>query len=86
MAEPVTRSSIDPQSELYLHPTETPNFSLASQKLNGDNYAQWKRSAEIALSARNKLGFVDGSSKAPEPNSPLLNQWKRCNNLSDQCT
>ncbi|VFQ78367.1 unnamed protein product [Cuscuta campestris] len=83
MGEPVTRSSIDPQSELYLHPTETSNFSLASQKLNGDNYAQWKRSAEIALSARNKLGFVDGSSKAPESNSPLLNQWKRCNNLTN---
>ncbi|VFQ82802.1 unnamed protein product [Cuscuta campestris] len=60
---------IDIQSELYLHPTDSPNFSLASQKLNGENFPQWKRSAEIALRARNKLGFVDGSSKSPDVSS-----------------
>ncbi|VFQ64243.1 unnamed protein product [Cuscuta campestris] len=78
---PSTRASIDIQSELYLHPTESPSFLLASEKLNSKNFPQWKRSAEIALSARNKLGFVNGSSKAPESLSPLFAQWNRCNNL-----
>ncbi|VFQ66308.1 unnamed protein product [Cuscuta campestris] len=72
---------IDIQSELYLHPTDSPNFSPASQKLNGENFPQWKRSAEIALRARNKLGFVDGSSKPPDVSSPTFAQWNRCNNL-----
>ncbi|VFQ80665.1 unnamed protein product [Cuscuta campestris] len=77
----ITRGTIDIHSELYLHPMESPSFVLASQKLNAENFSQWRRSAEIALSARNKLGFVTGSTKAPDPSSPLYQQWIRCNNL-----
>ncbi|KAH0705342.1 hypothetical protein KY290_010037 [Solanum tuberosum] len=33
----------------------------------------------ISLSAKNKLGFINGTSKCPAEDSPLLVQWKRCN-------
>lgn len=52
---------IDPSNELYVHPSDPSNYILATQKLNGENYGQWKRSAEIPLIAKNKLGFVKGT-------------------------
>ena len=33
----------------------------------------------LALSARNKFGFVNGSIPKPDPSSPLFNSWSRCN-------
>lgn len=35
----------------------------------------------IALSARNKLGFVNGSFPQPEPSTPKYPTWIRCNDL-----
>lgn len=54
---------------------------LATQKLNGDNFGQWQRSAEISLIAKNKLGFVTGTCAKPSETSPNLSLWERCNNL-----
>ncbi|XP_074378371.1 uncharacterized protein LOC141719908 [Apium graveolens] len=39
------------------------------------------RSVKIALSARLKLGFIDGSQTQPNDNSALLPLWKRSNDL-----
>ena len=33
----------------------------------------------LALSARNKFGFVNGSILGLDPSSPLFNSWSRCN-------
>ena len=33
----------------------------------------------LALSSRNKFGFVDGSIAEPDSSSPLYNSWSRCN-------
>lgn len=74
--------SIDYNNELYIHHGDTSsNCMLAAQKLNGDNYGEWKRAAEIFLSAKNKLGFVNGTCVKPDENSPNLSHWERCNNL-----
>ncbi|KAM1575047.1 hypothetical protein ACFX10_031510 [Malus domestica] len=54
---------------------------LVSKLLNGDNYSTWCRSVKLSLSAKNKLGFVDGTLEAPDektkPND--FASWKRCN-------
>ncbi|XP_073277012.1 uncharacterized protein [Primulina huaijiensis] len=34
---------------------------------------------KIALHAKNKLGFIDGTYRKPAANSPSLYQWERCN-------
>ncbi|XP_023888369.1 uncharacterized mitochondrial protein AtMg00810-like [Quercus suber] len=39
----------------------------------------WARSVFLALSSRNKFGFVNGSISEPDPTSPLFNSWNRCN-------
>ena len=51
----------DPLSSFYLHHSVSPGMILVSQPLTGDNYPLWSRSMSIALSVKNKLGFVDGS-------------------------
>ncbi|XP_071699281.1 uncharacterized protein [Rutidosis leptorrhynchoides] len=75
-------TNISVNDELYIHQNDTSNnFTLATQKLNGDNYNEWKRSAEIFHSAKNKLGFVTGMCARPSTDSPQLASWDRCNNL-----
>lgn len=34
-----------------------------------------------ALSVKNKMGFVNGKYKKPDPKDRLLNQWKRCDDM-----
>ena len=35
----------------------------------------------MALIAKNKAGFVNGSIKPMEPNSPQYSSWKRCDTM-----
>ena len=61
--------SIDKSSSPYfLYHSDGPGLVLVSQSLIGDNYASWSRAMLIALSVKNKLGFIDGSIKKPEGN------------------
>ncbi|XP_073310027.1 uncharacterized protein [Primulina huaijiensis] len=65
---------------LYLHPSDAPGISLVVDPLIGsENYGIWSRAMKIALHAKNKLGFVDGTCRKPAANSPSLYQWERCN-------
>ena len=64
----------------FLPMNENPGLVLTSQHLTGlKNYMSWARSVFLALSARNKYGFVNGSILELDPSSPLFNSWNRCN-------
>ncbi|XP_031494235.1 uncharacterized protein LOC116260215 [Nymphaea colorata] len=65
----------------YLHHSDIPSACLVSQPLTGDNYETWRRAMTMALLAKNKMSFVDGS--LPKPTSPasLVISWERCNNM-----
>jgi hypothetical protein len=65
----------------YLHHGDSPGTLLVSQPLVGNNYHTWKRSMVMALSAKNKLGFIDGSLVKPNVESPEYFAWNRCNNM-----
>lgn len=74
---PVT---IDTSNPLYLHPSDHPGLILVSKTFEGSGFAAWKHAMSIALSAKNKLGFVNGEITADTtPNQQVL--WKRCNEM-----
>jgi len=74
-------AALDSSSPYYLHSSDQPGQILVTQPLNGDNYATWSRAITMALEAKNKLGFIDGSLLKPEPNSPNFSHWIRCNSM-----
>ena len=64
----------------FLPANENPGHILTSQPLTGpENYMSWARLVFLALSSKNKFGFVNGSIPEPNPSSPLFNSWSRCN-------
>ncbi|XP_031284342.1 uncharacterized protein LOC116143062 [Pistacia vera] len=76
---PAAIMAADYNSPLFIHPSDTPGSQIVSQILTGsDNYSTWSRAMKIALLAKNKLGFIDGTIE--RPTNPLqAQQWDRCN-------
>ncbi|XP_074373494.1 uncharacterized protein LOC141713822 [Apium graveolens] len=56
-------------------------MKLVSEPFDGTGFSNWKRSMTTTLSARNKLGFVDGSIPKPVLTSPNYKSWSRCNDM-----
>lgn len=78
----VSRSSfVDVQNPLYLHPSDDPT-SISVTKLQGAaDYRSWRRSMEIQLMSKRKLGFVDGSVVKSANDVTDAAQWETCNNM-----
>lgn len=66
---------------LYIHYSDQPSAKLVSQILVEDNYMNWVQSMEMALTIKNKKGFVDGSLTRSQHNPDEQTQWDRCNTL-----
>ena len=69
------------ESYLYLHLSENPTIALVSLVLDATNYHSRSRSMIIALSAKNKVEFVDGSALEPLKTDRTYEVWRRCNNM-----
>ncbi|XP_059302086.1 uncharacterized protein LOC132054020 [Lycium ferocissimum] len=48
---------------------------------DGRSFGGWKRGMWIALTAKNKSSFVDGSSREPSAGADLHRAWSRANNM-----
>ena len=75
------RVQIDASDPLFLHPSEQPGQGLVADLFNGDDFENWRRSATVALLAKQKLSLLNGSYKKPDAGSPLLPHWQRCNDM-----
>ena len=72
----------DPRSPFFLHHGEAPGAILVSQSLIEDNYSTWARAMWMALDAKSKLGFVDGSITASMAITPLEKlTWSKNNSM-----
>lgn len=71
----------DASSPFFPHHGDNPGISLVSQTLTGENYHTWSRLMVIALSAKNKLGFVEGTIRKPSTEDQKYEKWIRCNNM-----
>ncbi|XP_071714003.1 uncharacterized protein [Rutidosis leptorrhynchoides] len=75
-------NKLDFGDPLYLHASDTTGTPLISVKLKGtENYQIWSRSILLALSTKNKIGFVDGTFVKNTTNNVLASQWDRCNSV-----
>ena len=68
---------IDPSSPHFLHNGDNLGTILVPQPLTGENYNPWSQSMLIALSAKNKVYFVDGSLPKPLVFESYSNTWVR---------
>ncbi|XP_073119938.1 uncharacterized protein [Henckelia pumila] len=66
---------------LGLHHSDHLGLVLVSKPLEGNNYGQWNHAMRIALSAKNKIGFINGTIKKPEDNDDTFQTWERCNHM-----
>ncbi|XP_074377938.1 uncharacterized protein LOC141719457 [Apium graveolens] len=72
---------IDVFHPYYLQPLDNPGIALVTQPLTTQNYHQWSRSVKLALSAKNKVGMIDGTLPQPLTSTPLHPFWNRCNDM-----
>lgn len=74
---PPQQSAPDYSNKYFLGSGDQPEQQLHSHKFNGDNFLTWNRLARMALGAKNKLCFIDGTCKRPESTSADLQKWIR---------
>uniref|UniRef100_A0A251V0H2 Putative gag-polypeptide of LTR copia-type n=1 Tax=Helianthus annuus TaxID=4232 RepID=A0A251V0H2_HELAN len=73
-------SKLDASDHLYLHPSDSSNLTIVSQKLKAtENYTIWSDAMTLALQVKNKLGFIDKTCIKSETSGVLARQWDRCN-------
>ena len=66
----------------FLNSSENPGNILVTQPLLGmRNYQSWSRAMVLALTAKKKIGFVNGKVTKPDPDSPLYEDWESCNTM-----
>ncbi|XP_074265057.1 uncharacterized protein LOC141587472 [Silene latifolia] len=63
---------------LYLSTSDQTNVVLTSFLFDGHDFVGWKREVLMALTAKNKDGFIDGTCVLPPSTDKRHKQWKRC--------
>ena len=73
----------NPPNPYFLSSSENPSNILVTQPLLGmKNYQSWSRAMILALTAKKKIGFVNGKITKPNLDSPLYEDWDRCNTMA----
>ncbi|XP_075088114.1 uncharacterized protein LOC142170176 [Nicotiana tabacum] len=61
----------------FLHSSDAPGMTLVTSPFDGRGFPGWRRSILIALSAKNKLAFINGICDEPALDSKDHAQWSR---------
>ena len=71
----------DSSSSYFLHSGNHPGLTVGSHPLTRSNYNSWSRAVLTALTAKNKVSFIDGSLPHPTHDDLLFGAWNRCNSM-----
>lgn len=72
--------SKDPNNPFFLHHSDNSNTVVITRPLTNPNYFSWHRFFTLAISIKNNIGFLDGSTATPDLTDPLYIPWLKCNN------
>ncbi|XP_070025027.1 uncharacterized protein [Nicotiana sylvestris] len=82
MGTPETENfSPNPASPLFIHSSHIPEIFLVLAPFSESGFGGSKRKMNIALSAKNKIAFVDGTCTRPTTSGPQQKICDRCNNM-----
>nr|XP_016461489.1 PREDICTED: uncharacterized protein LOC107784820 [Nicotiana tabacum] len=70
--------TIDSNHAYFFHSSDAPEMSLVNTTFDGKGFQGWRRSVLITLSAKNKIGFINGACPAPALTSRDYQPWSRC--------
>ncbi|XP_070015792.1 uncharacterized protein [Nicotiana sylvestris] len=76
-----TMEKIDHLHPYYLHASDSPGMAFLFSTFDGTGYGSWRKSVLVSLSAKNKLGFIDGTLPKPKENSTFFSLRTRCNDM-----
>lgn len=71
MTEVLSKAQSTPQSQISDSSTVPINI-----KLDGSNYALWSQVAEMYISGKDKLGYIDGTFPQPSATDPTFRKWR----------
>ena len=71
----------DSDSPYQLHSGDHPGLVLVSHQLTGPNFHTWRRAMTMALTAKNKLVFVNGTLPRPISTDLVFTVWSRCDSM-----
>lgn len=72
---------INPSHPFFISPSDSPGMLLVNTAFDGKSFGGWKRGMLIALTTKNKSGFIDGSTQEPVVGTDLHSSWSRANNM-----
>ncbi|KAL0324075.1 UNVERIFIED_CONTAM: hypothetical protein Scaly_2374600 [Sesamum calycinum] len=68
-------TAVQESEDLKIHTSDFPSMVLVSTPLVGNNYLMWSRSVKVALTAKMKLSFIDGTYLKPIGNVEECKQY-----------
>ena len=71
----------DADNPYFLYSSDHPGLTLVSYQLTGPNFHTWRRAMVMALTAKNKLVFVNGMLLQPSSTDLLFAIWSRCDSM-----
>ncbi|XP_074277036.1 uncharacterized protein LOC141600691 [Silene latifolia] len=81
MATASQSTSQTSQSSVSVVQLENPGTKITHITFNGNNYDEWSRSFRLALLAKDKLGYIDGTITKPSDTAEEFKIWRSTNAL-----